>query len=162
MANMAEPKPLPDRFALSNLENKFVRNGFELERIKLFQHQGPVENTLRTIDESGLLSTLVNVQKTEPGAITEIAITPILPMTGRWEVTRDPYDRLFVVIQPKKYNEVVASLKQQGFAVDEEHPSSGFEPYFFDENGNKFTRGVHNPDAFIIQTDFPRSEKVSD
>lgn len=155
------PENIFDRIANSRLEGKFTKNGIALERIKLFKHQGPVETTLTRIENSGLLSALVEAKKAQPDGITEIAVTPILPMTGRWEVTANPYDRLFVVIRPDKYAQVVAGLGQRGFTVDEEHPSLGSEPYFFDENGNKFARGVHNPDAFIIQTDFRRPEQVT-
>ena len=135
-------------------------NGIELERIRLFKHQGPVEATLASIKDSGLLDGLNQAKTANPDAIIEILIRPTLPLSGRWEITGKPYDRLFVVMRPNQYNQVTTNLKQQGFTVDEDHPSSGFEPYYFTQRNNRFARGVHNSDAFIIQTDFPRPEKV--
>lgn len=145
---------------IENLEREFVGAGIKLERFKILTHQGPVETTLKEIKSSGLLSTLGEIQKKQPGAITEIVVTPILPATGRWEITDNPFDRLFVMIRPDLYDQVVAELSQRGFGVDEDHPSGGSEPYFFSEHGNRFCRGVHNRDVFIVETDFLRPEKL--
>ncbi len=142
-------------------QKKLESAGVILERIKFFKHQAPANSTLERIINSGLLRTLQEIKAETPEAIVEVTVRPILPMTARWEITANPWDRLFIVIKPDKFGFVVSKLDQSGFRLNRETKVEFDEPYFFDnKTGDQFVKGVMNPDAYIIKSDFPRPEKL--
>ena len=120
-----------------NIETQLKAIEVELEHNRLLKHQGPRLETLTTIVDSGLLAELTSIKFDYKAVIKEILIRPYFKMTSRFEQLEDAVDRLFISIDPEKYNEVYTRLQQFGFK-----------------------HGVNNPGTRIMSKDFPRPEKL--
>lgn len=129
---------------------RFSQAGVELEQVEIMKPHGPVESTLSTINESGLLVAIVQLRSALGPEQVNAIVRPI-PFGSE-----APYDRLFIESTSAAYIGTLDILQALGFLNQPVGYAQPFHPNYFTENRNQLVLGVQNQNAKILQADFRR------